>query len=138
MNPQLTDEQTATLKSELRNIAENDRYPFSPRIRTLREVLHMIRPEPLTSGQRCGGTASTPARERTSTSPPTLRAAASDIKETALASPLNETTIFGSSGLTLAQPERARIASRAIYCAVRKVWTTDLCFAELTGGIAAS
>jgi hypothetical protein len=47
MNPQLTDEQTAALESELRNIVENDRYPFSPRIRTLREILHMIRPEPV-------------------------------------------------------------------------------------------
>jgi hypothetical protein len=34
----------------VRRLPANDRYPFSPRIRTLREILHMIRPEPLTSG----------------------------------------------------------------------------------------
>ena len=28
------DEQTAALERELRNIVENDRYPFSPRVRT--------------------------------------------------------------------------------------------------------
>jgi hypothetical protein len=63
MNLELSDEQAAALERELRNIIENDRYPFSPRIRTLREILYTIRPEPLTSGQRSGGTASTPARE---------------------------------------------------------------------------
>jgi hypothetical protein len=46
MNLQLSDEQTAALETELRDIVENDRYQFSPRIRTLREILHMIRPEP--------------------------------------------------------------------------------------------
>jgi hypothetical protein len=62
MNRELSDEQTAALEKELRDIVENDRYPFSPRIRTLREILYEIRLEPLTSGQR-SGTASTPARE---------------------------------------------------------------------------
>jgi hypothetical protein len=52
MNLELSDEQAAALEKELRNIVENDRYPFSPRIRNLREILQMIRPEPLTSGQR--------------------------------------------------------------------------------------
>jgi hypothetical protein len=42
----LSDEQAAALERELHDIVENDRYPFSPRIRTLREILHMIRPEP--------------------------------------------------------------------------------------------
>ena len=36
MNLDLTDEETAALTQELHNIVENDRYPFSPRIRTLR------------------------------------------------------------------------------------------------------
>ena len=63
MNLELSDEQTAALETELRNIVENDRYPFSPRIRSLREILHMIRPEPLTSGERTGGAASTPVPE---------------------------------------------------------------------------
>jgi hypothetical protein len=44
---ELSDEQAAALERELRNIVENDRYPFSPRIRTLREILNMIRPEPV-------------------------------------------------------------------------------------------
>jgi hypothetical protein len=63
MNLELTDAQAAALEKELREIVENDYYPFSPRIRILREILHMIRPEPLTSGQRGGGAASTPVRE---------------------------------------------------------------------------
>jgi hypothetical protein len=46
MNLELTDEQATALEKELLNIVENDRYQFSPRIRTLREILHMIRPEP--------------------------------------------------------------------------------------------
>jgi hypothetical protein len=35
MNLQLSDEQAAALDKELHDIVENDRYPFSPRIRTL-------------------------------------------------------------------------------------------------------
>jgi hypothetical protein len=76
MNLQLTEEQAAALKRELRNVVEDDRQ-FSPRIRTLREILQMIRPEPLASGQRSGGAASTPVREPLPPLP-TLRAAASD------------------------------------------------------------
>jgi hypothetical protein len=38
MKPDLTDEQTAALIAELDHITENDRYPFSPRIRTLRGI----------------------------------------------------------------------------------------------------
>src|SRR4051812_36457882 len=34
MNLELSDEETAALTQELHNIVENDRYPFSPRIRT--------------------------------------------------------------------------------------------------------
>jgi hypothetical protein len=43
----LTDEETAARTQELHNIIENDdRYPFSPRIRTLRAILAKLRPEP--------------------------------------------------------------------------------------------
>jgi hypothetical protein len=35
-----------TLTQELHDIVENDRYPFSPCIRTLRAVLTKLRPEP--------------------------------------------------------------------------------------------
>jgi hypothetical protein len=69
MNLGLSDEQAASLEQELHDIVENDRYPFSPRVRTLREILHMIRPEPLTSGQRSGGAPSTPMQKP----PPPIR-----------------------------------------------------------------
>jgi hypothetical protein len=46
MNLELTDEQTEALLRELSQIIENDRYPFSPRIRTLKEIRGKIRPEP--------------------------------------------------------------------------------------------
>jgi hypothetical protein len=39
MNLELTDEQTEALIRELSQIIENDRYPFSPRIRVLRDIL---------------------------------------------------------------------------------------------------
>ncbi len=47
MNLELSDEVTAALTQELHDIIENDRYPFSPRICTLRGVLAKIRPEPV-------------------------------------------------------------------------------------------
>jgi hypothetical protein len=47
MHLDLTDEETAALTRELHEIVENDRYPFSPRIRTLRAILHKLRPEPV-------------------------------------------------------------------------------------------
>jgi hypothetical protein len=46
MHLDLTDEETAALTRELHEIVENDRYPFSPRIRTLRGILAKLRPEP--------------------------------------------------------------------------------------------
>jgi hypothetical protein len=46
MNLELSDEEAAALGRELRDIIENDRYPFSPRIRTLQAILNKIRPEP--------------------------------------------------------------------------------------------
>jgi hypothetical protein len=42
----LTDEEAAALTQELHEIVENDRYPFSPRIQTLRAILAKLRPEP--------------------------------------------------------------------------------------------
>ena len=42
----LSDDEAAGLTQELHDIVENDRYPFSPRIRTLRAVLNKPRPEP--------------------------------------------------------------------------------------------
>ena len=47
MNLDLTDDEAAALTRELRDIVENDRYPFSPRIRTLRAILNKLRPEPV-------------------------------------------------------------------------------------------
>jgi hypothetical protein len=46
MNLDLTDEETAALTQELHDIIENDRYPFSPRIQTLRAILNKLRREP--------------------------------------------------------------------------------------------
>ena len=45
MNLDLTDEETAALTQELHDV-ENDAYPFSHRIRTLRGILAKLRPEP--------------------------------------------------------------------------------------------
>jgi hypothetical protein len=42
----LSDEETAALTQELLYIVETDRYPFSPRVQTLRAILHKLRPEP--------------------------------------------------------------------------------------------
>jgi hypothetical protein len=47
MNLELDDEQTAALINELSDITENSRYPFSRRVRVLREILTKLRPEPL-------------------------------------------------------------------------------------------
>ena len=52
MNIDLTDDEAAALTKELHKIVENDRYPFSPRIRTLGGILPKLdppapRPEPL-------------------------------------------------------------------------------------------
>jgi hypothetical protein len=47
MHLDLTDEETAALTQELHDIVENDRYPFSYRIRTLRGILAKLRPEPV-------------------------------------------------------------------------------------------
>jgi hypothetical protein len=46
MELDLTDEQIATLLGELDHIIENDRYPLSSRVRTLKEIRAKLRPEP--------------------------------------------------------------------------------------------
>jgi hypothetical protein len=46
MHLDLSDEETAALAQELHDIVENDRYPFSPRIRALGGILAKLRPEP--------------------------------------------------------------------------------------------
>jgi hypothetical protein len=42
----LSAEEAAALTQELQAIVENDRYPLSPRIRTLRAILAKLRPKP--------------------------------------------------------------------------------------------
>jgi hypothetical protein len=43
----LSDDEAAALMKELHEIIGNDRYPFSPRIQTLRAILAKLRPEPI-------------------------------------------------------------------------------------------
>jgi hypothetical protein len=47
MHLDLSEEETAALTQELHDIVENDPYPFSPRVRTLRAILAKLRPEPV-------------------------------------------------------------------------------------------
>jgi hypothetical protein len=47
VNLDLSDEESAALIRELADITGNDRYPFSPRIRTLTAILAKLRPEPV-------------------------------------------------------------------------------------------
>jgi hypothetical protein len=46
MHLELTDEQTEALIRELCQVVQNARYPLSPRIVSLREILGQLRPEP--------------------------------------------------------------------------------------------
>jgi hypothetical protein len=46
MTLDLTDEQSEALARLLRSAIDGDRYPLSPRIRTLKEILANIRPGP--------------------------------------------------------------------------------------------
>ena len=46
MNLDLTAEESAALLGELDHIVDNDRYPFSPRIRTLTAIRDKLRPPP--------------------------------------------------------------------------------------------
>jgi hypothetical protein len=43
---ELNDVQTEVLTRELHSIIQNDRYPLSPRIVALKEILGQLRPEP--------------------------------------------------------------------------------------------
>jgi hypothetical protein len=45
MNLDLSDEQAAALTKELDDIIRSDRYPFSPRVRTIKAILAKLRPE---------------------------------------------------------------------------------------------
>ena len=47
MHLDLSDDETAALTKEIDDIARNDRYPFSERIRTLKAILAKLRPEPV-------------------------------------------------------------------------------------------
>jgi hypothetical protein len=44
MHLDLSDKEAAALIKELADITGNDRYPFSPRIKTLRAILAKLRP----------------------------------------------------------------------------------------------
>ena len=46
MDLKLSEEGTASLLRELDAVIDGDRYPFSPRIRTLTAIRDKIRPEP--------------------------------------------------------------------------------------------
>ena len=46
MKLELNDVQTAVLTRELHSIIQNDRYPLSPRIVALKEILGQLRREP--------------------------------------------------------------------------------------------
>jgi hypothetical protein len=46
MNLELNEVQTEVLIRELSQIVQNDRYPLSPRIVALKEILGKLRPEP--------------------------------------------------------------------------------------------
>jgi hypothetical protein len=47
MKLDLSDEQATVLTKELDGIIDKDRFPFSPRIRTLKAILANLRPEPV-------------------------------------------------------------------------------------------
>jgi hypothetical protein len=46
MNLELNDVQAKRWPRELSHLIENDRYPLSPRIRVLKEILGLLGPEP--------------------------------------------------------------------------------------------
>ena len=46
MNLDLNDQQTEALIRELGSIIQNDRYPLSPRVVALKEILGQLQPEP--------------------------------------------------------------------------------------------
>jgi hypothetical protein len=46
MNLELSDQESEALARLLRNAIDDDRYPLSPRVQTLKAILAKIRPEP--------------------------------------------------------------------------------------------
>ena len=48
----LTDEQTEAIARLLRHAIDDDRYPFSPRVRVLQEILNQIQPRPAPAAPR--------------------------------------------------------------------------------------
>jgi hypothetical protein len=53
MNLDLNDVQAEVLTRELHTIIQNDRYPLSPRVVALKEILGQLRPEPEREPARC-------------------------------------------------------------------------------------
>ena len=47
MHVELSDEEKIALAAELKRTIAEDRYPLSPRIRTLQSILDNLRPEPV-------------------------------------------------------------------------------------------
>jgi hypothetical protein len=47
MNLDLTDEETTALARLLSDTIDRDRFPLSPRVRTLKAILAKLRPEPV-------------------------------------------------------------------------------------------
>jgi hypothetical protein len=54
MNLDLTDAEAEALTHELAGLINRDRYPLSPRIRLLEEILGKLRPEPTRPAARTG------------------------------------------------------------------------------------
>jgi hypothetical protein len=64
MHLELTDEQTEALIRELSQIVQNDRYPLSPRIVALKEILGQLPPEPVREPLRLPKVYAPPERGR--------------------------------------------------------------------------
>src|SRR5215813_14271611 len=54
MKLDLTNEQTVILLRELDALIDGDRFPLSPRVRMLKEIRALLRPEPLLHGPTMG------------------------------------------------------------------------------------
>jgi hypothetical protein len=71
MTLDLTDEETAALLAELDRIIDGDRYPFSPRIRTLKEIREQ---GPAAAGAGAAAAAVTPVRAAGEATSPRVKA----------------------------------------------------------------